>query len=172
VRRALADDPQYRPVILSETNLETLRALADRAVPQTGRPIDLAARVDQGLADGATDGWRNAAMPADAEAYRLALDALADFGSLATEEQDARLTAIVAGDFEPATGSLSSEQLKLWFEDCRVDLVRLWLGHPATMAEIGFDGFANGGDLVRIQGFLRIRADEREDWEPSMESTR
>lgn len=171
--RYLADDPDYRPRVLTDAQLATLRAIAARAVPQEGEAtIDLAARCDARLANGLSDGWRNAAMPADDIAMRRALDALADFGDLSEEEQDQRLTDIVDGSWEPkATGgadALTAKQFNLWFEDCRVDLVRIWLGHPATMARIGFDGFANGGDLVRIQGFLKLGADEREGWEPEM----
>jgi hypothetical protein len=62
--------------------------------------------------------------------------------------------------------ALSASQMKQWFEDLGADLVRLWLAHPATMARIGFDGFANGGDGTRKQGFERLGADEREAWEP------
>jgi hypothetical protein len=62
--------------------------------------------------------------------------------------------------------------MKRWFEDLRADLVRLWLAHPAAMARIGFDGFANGGDGPRKQGFERLGAGEREAWEPVMEVAR
>lgn len=165
-RRILADDPEYRPRVLSAGQLGILRSLARRAVPQDGVELDLAARIDAGLADGASDGWRNAALPPDDVAYRQALDDLADFDGLTEAEQDARIGEIVAESFEAPGGHLTAAQLNLWFEDCRVDLVRLWLSHPATMARIGFDGYANGGDLVRIQGFIRLRAGEREEWEP------
>jgi len=40
------------------------------------------------------------------------------------------------------------------------------------MARIGFDGFANGGDGPRKQGFERLAANEREPWEPLMEMQR
>ena len=40
------------------------------------------------------------------------------------------------------------------------------------MAHIGFDGFANGGDGIRKQGFERLAADERESWEPLVEKSR
>jgi len=149
-----------------------LRAVADRAVPQTGPPVDLAARVDAGLALGASDGWRNAALPPDPVAYALALDDLKAFPLLSEGAQDDVLERIVAGGYSVEGGTLSAEQLNLWFEDCRVDLVRQWLGHPATFARIGFDGFANGGDLVRIQGFTRLGAGERDEWEPRLEGAR
>lgn len=174
--RALADDAGYSPRVLTGTQLQTLRSLADRVVPQTGRAIDLAARVDAQLVEGKGDGWRFADLPSDREAYRHALDALDGFGTVPPQEQDALLTRVAAGAFSPSHDvghrqrgngcALSAEQMKHWFEDLRADLVRLWLAHPATMARIGFDGFANGGDGPRKQGFERLGADEREAWEP------
>ena len=175
--RALADDPGYSPKALNPAQLKTLRALADRVVPQTPPAIDLAARVDAQLAADAGDGWRFAELPVDAIAYARALNGLGDFAALSSDAQEARLTAIAAGAFEPDPDGpgievLSKEQMKPWFEDARSDLVRHWLAHPATMARIGFDGFANGGDGSRKQGFQRLAAGERESWEPMLEVSR
>jgi len=189
---------------------------APGAAPAGGAPspapepaVDLAARLDDQLADGRGDGWREATMPPDVEAYRLALDALADLDELDAAARQDRLTAIADGSWEPPNGDpgggtssdpgsdassgdtrsdpdgdrtdapdaprtsgrtsgLTAAQFATWFEDCRVDLVRLWLAHPATMARIGFDGFATGGDTVRFEGFLRVGADQREAWEPTL----
>jgi pimeloyl-ACP methyl ester carboxylesterase len=211
-KRAVADDPRYAPKVLTEAQLTTLRAVAARVVPQDDpdHAVDLAARVDAQLAAGYGDGWRNADLPSDPEAYALGLDALADFTDLTPEQQDERLAAIVAGDPDDTletvgdsgggdshhggdqddaglTGGtpggtdqpsadeahpFSVEQLTAWFEDCRVDLVKLWLAHPATMERIGFDGFANGRAGRALQGFSRLGAGEREGWEPAMEVTR
>lgn len=176
-RRALADDPGYQPQVLTATQLDTLRLVADLVVPQRApspdAAIDLAARIDADQAAGASDGWRNAALPPDAEAYRRGLDALADLRLLGTDDRKARVAAIVAGEFEPADGELTAEQMQLWFEDARVDLVRGWLAHPATMERIGFDGFANGGPGGALfQGFDLLGADRREQWEPTMEAVR
>ena len=168
--RALADDVDYAPVVLSAVQLQTLRALAEQVIPQTGPSIDLAARIDAQLAAAKGDGWRFADMPPDGEAYAAALDALAGFDTLADHEQQARLTQLAEGEFKSAV--LSAEQMKNWFEDMRADLVRLWVAHPATMARIGFDGFANGGDGTRKQGFERLAADEHESWEPLVEVSR
>ena len=162
--RALADAADYAPAVLSPTQLRTLRAVAGRIVPQTGPTLDLAARLDAQLAAGGGDGWRFADLPPDREAHALALDALAGFETGSGDEQHARLTELAEGRFTGA--ALSASQMKQWFEDLRADLVRLWLAHPATMARIGFDGFANGGDGTRKQGFERLGADEREAWEP------
>ncbi len=168
--RALADDADYAPRVLSAQQLRTLRAVADRVVPQTAPSIDLAARIDAQLATHKGDGWRFANMPPDRDAYASALDGLAGFADLADDEQHGRLARLAAGELTAPT--LSAEQMKLWFEDLRADLVRLWVAHPATMARIGFDGFANGGDGMRKQGFERLAANERESWEPMVEASR
>jgi pimeloyl-ACP methyl ester carboxylesterase len=168
--RALADPVDDAPRALSQTQLRTLRAIADEVVPQTGPAIDLAVRIDAQLAAGKDDGWRFADMPADREAYGAALDGMAGFGALSDDERQATLARLAAGEFELA--ALSASQMEHWFEDLRADLVRLWLAHPATMARIGFDGFANGGDGPRKQGFERLAAGERESWEPMMEMAR
>ena len=137
-------------------------------------------KFDPALA-GKGDGWRYANMPSDRKAYPLALDALAGFGALAEHEQEAKLTLMALGQFVATRAPndkhknsevLCSKQTKYWFEDLRADLVRIWLSHPATMARIGFDGFANGGDGIRKQGFERLAADERESWEPLVEMSR
>lgn len=179
--RALADDAGYAPAVLSPMQMATLRALGDRIVPQTGPSIDLAARLDAQLAAGKGDGWRFADLPPDRDAYALALNALSGFGTLPPHVQDLQLEQLAAGEFvvgsaagneRPDGRVLSPEQMKHWFEDLRADLVRVWLAHPATLARIGFDGFANGGDGTRKQGFQRLAAGERESWEPLMEMPR
>lgn len=156
-RRVVADDPAYVPRVLDDAQLTTLRAVAARVVPQ-GTPrrseLDLAARVDSQLAEGVGDGWRPAGQPVDVVAYRAGLDALAGLADLDGVEQDRRLTALGP---DP------------WFEDCRTDLVRQWLAHPATMARIGFDGVATGGDGLRKQGFTLLTLGGREQWEPAMQ---
>ncbi len=167
--RAIADDPDYQPKVVTVLQLATLRALVDRVIPQ--HTIDLAARIDTQLATGEGDGWRFAALPVDPEAYRAGLDTLdtlaeGSFARLDDEQRDALLHRIEAADWSAAT-SLTPEQMTLWFEDVRADAVRLWLAHPATMARVGYDGFAIGGDGVRKQGYALTAADEREGWEPA-----
>ena len=163
-RRAIADDPGYVPGAVTGPQLELLRVLAARLVPQDGPAIDLAARVDAQLAAGAGDGWRHVSLPPDVEAYRRALDGLDRWRSEPPGRWDELLAQIAEGQIEVA--GLEAAALTAWLEDATVDLVRQWLAHPATMAEIGFDGFATGGDRVRIQGFIELSAGSRESWEP------
>lgn len=172
-RRALADDEQYRPRALSAPQLATLRALADRLVPQpAGGRIDLAARVDADLARGRGDGWRPAGLPVDAHAYGLGLDAIAAVWPAETAGQDALIRGILDG--RGLSGSpWSAALLAAWFDDVRTDLVRTWLAHPASMARVGYDGFATAAPADPADpgadpaGWATLAAGERDAWEPT-----
>ncbi len=174
---ARAKATQAEPAILSGTQVAVLKALLSHVLPQDGQGIDLAARVDAMLAHGEGDGWRFAELPADAEAYRRGLDTLdtlsdGGFAGMPGNRQIA-LIDLIADGRGGAEGKdlLSDRQMKLWFEDVRADAVRTWLSHPASLARIGYDGFANGGDGVRKQGFQRTHADDAEGWEPGPTAT-
>ncbi|MBT2503833.1 alpha/beta fold hydrolase [Curtobacterium sp. ISL-83] len=165
--RSLPDDPAAEPQVLTRSQLETLRAVARIVVPQPDGPqVDLALRVDAQLAAGDGDGWRHDGMPTDREAYGAALDAVASAAAHPGTELADVLDQVAAGTGADGR-TMTAEQLRLWFEDASVDLVRHWLAHPATMAEIDYDGFANGGDGVRKQGFQLLSAGSREAWEPT-----
>ncbi|WP_144711768.1 alpha/beta hydrolase [Curtobacterium pusillum] len=166
--RALPDAPDREPRALDHHQLDTLRALARVVVPQPGeRHLDLALRVDAQLADGLGDGWRPDGLPADVDAYRAGLDALQSETAHGDDHLAEVLDAVAAGEYTPSSGSLDADQLRAWLEDASVDLVKQWAAHPATMAAMDYDGFANGGDGVRKQGFLLLGAGEREAWEPT-----
>ncbi len=165
-RRAIADDPHYAPRAISQAQLTTLRALADRLVPQPGmRRIDLAARVDGDLTAGRGDGWRPAELPDDISAYRIGLDAIASVWPHDAEQQDTLIRRIIAG--EPVTDApWDDDALSLWFEDVRNDLARAWLAHPASLARVGYDGFATSAEGVEPAGFVSLGAGLRDPWEP------
>lgn len=168
--RALPDAPDREPRALTREQVDTLRAVARLVVPQSGerrRHVDLALRVDAQLADGLGDGWRPDGLPADVEAYRAALDTLHAETAHGDEHLATVLEAVDAGEYAPASGPLDAAQLRAWAEDAAVDLAKQWVAHPATMAEIDYDGFANGGDGLRKQGFLLLGAGQREAWEPA-----
>ncbi|MBF4635863.1 alpha/beta fold hydrolase [Agreia pratensis] len=171
-RRAIADDPNYTPRALSPEQLTMLRALADRLVPQPESPrIDLAARVDDDLAIGRSDGWRNTGQPADVVAYRLGLDDLTSLWPADDRaEQDALIDGIVSGElneFDAVGGSdWSGTKRQHWLDDVRTDLTRVWLSHPASMARVGYDGFATSGPATGPAGYVSVAADERDPWEP------
>ena len=163
-RRAVPDDRGYAPAVLDLAQLTLLREIADLVVPQDGPAIDIAARVDAQLARGEGDGWRSADLPPDPEAYRAGLDTLAAVWPADPTAREDVLRAAIEGTTD-ADGPFDPARLKLWLEDARNDLVRQWLAHPASMARLGYDGFATGGRPMR--GYVELRLGRREEWEPA-----
>ena len=178
--RGGADEPML-PRALDRHQLATLRAMVGRILPQPIRvPIDLAGRIEAMLAQGSGDGWRFAALPPDAEAYRSGLattDAVAHdrfgqlFAALDADSQDLLLREVAAGSIETAGGPalparLDAAQMRLWFEDLCADAARLYASHPTTMARIGYSGIGYGGDQKRLPGHRVIGIGTREAWEP------
>jgi hypothetical protein len=177
------DDPRYVPTALPADAAVTLRAVLDRVIPSArAYGVDLAARIDRRLASGAGDGWRHASLPPDRDMYCTGLHTIdrwarlrhgVSFVELAHENQDLLLLDIDAGataqtaDVPRDSGDLTRQQMRLWFEELRVDAVRLYAGLPATFVHIGYSGFANGGDGMPKSGFSRVGLNERETWEPS-----
>jgi hypothetical protein len=167
VRRGIADDANYIPRALLPDQLATLRALADRLLPQPAtRRIDLAARIDADLASGRRDGWRPSELPDDTSAYRLGLDAISSVWTNGAALQDALIRRIIAGEFTSGA-PWSGDMFRRWFEDVRNDLTRTWLAHPASLARIGYDGFATGGAGAEPAGYVSLRAGVRDPWEPT-----
>jgi pimeloyl-ACP methyl ester carboxylesterase len=166
-RRAVADDADYQPRALSAGQLATLRSLADRLVPQAdGGRIDIAARVDADLASGRGDGWRPSGLPDDAAAYRLGLDAIAAIWTEDAAQQDALIRGIIAGQLV-TSGPWTGEAMSRWFEDARNDLARTWLAHPASLARVGYDGFATSGPGAGPAGYVSLGTGVRDPWEPA-----
>lgn len=166
-RRALPDDPMYRPRVVSAEQLDLLRGIADRLVPQPidGR-IDLAARVDADLAAGGGDGWRPTGSLPDDESYRVGLEDLRGAWPASDDDQDALIRAVIDGAGVPG-GTINADDLRRWFEDLRVDVLREWLVHPASLARVGYDGFATGAEDVAFAGYRDLAAGTRDEWEPS-----
>jgi pimeloyl-ACP methyl ester carboxylesterase len=173
-------DSEYMPMALDRAAFETLCAVVDRVVPQSGYPaIDLAARIDAQLHSAQGDGWRFAALPPDAQAYARALTTLDDaarheaakpFAQLEPAAQDDLLRAVAANALRTADGTpqerLNRDQMRMWFEDLRADAVKAFTLHPQTLARMGYSGIANGGDGEPKSGFARVGYGERESWEP------
>lgn len=180
--RTKADEPDNESTTLGTKALRTLRAVIDCVIPQHDAvTIDLAARIDRQLVLGTGDGWRFADLPADTDAYRMALETLdaasnerfgCDFAALDAERRASMLTEVYDGrlettiDGESLPNRLDASQLRAWFEDARADAVKLYVAHPDTLARLGYSGIANGGDGMPKSGFVRIGFGEREPWEP------
>lgn len=149
-----------------------LTALIQRILPDLPLAGELAPRLEMSLVEGRGDGWRFAELPSDLDAWALGLSTLqawaGDFAGLAVAEQDAWLDHMAEGTHTPGhetKGLLSPDQMRLWFEDVRAETVRTWVSLPRTMARIGYDGFAVGGDAPRKQGYLETAADTIEPWQ-------
>ena len=167
-RRGQPDDLSYQPRVLEDGLLDVLRAVVERVIPQRRSAIDLAARIDAMLAEGAGDGWRFALLPPDPEAYRCALRTLdararavhaASFADLTEAAQDAQLQAVAECRLGASgvEGQLDPAAMGLWFQELRADATRLFMSHPATLAAMGCDALETGGD-AELTGFVPYRA--------------
>jgi pimeloyl-ACP methyl ester carboxylesterase len=170
VMLARLDDPGDAPRALTPAQRALLTAVVGRVLPQRGTDLDLAGRIDAELGTGTGDGWRFAELPPDAEAWRQGLDtihaAFPDFAALDPAAQDAAIDRVADGDVgADADGLLTGAQLRLWFVDVQAAAVRVWLSHPAAQAWIRYDGFADGGDGPRKQGFSTTHQGEWEPWQ-------
>lgn len=155
--------------LLSDRQAATLAALIEAVLPGAGDPGELARRIDAVLAAGQGDGWRCAELASDATCWPAALDTLDAMGrGFADADLAARercLRSLAAGEAAETGGTLSPRQMQLWFAEARGEIARQWMALPATMARIGYDGFAIGGDGVRKQGYVRAAADTIEPWQ-------
>ena len=164
--------PQDAPRVLSDAQRAVLAAVVASvlALDDATQAADLARRVDVGLASQAGDGWRFADLPADAQAWPLGLDALeamtGGWRALDPVAREAWLARIARGEARPGPHSaLDGAQLARWFEDVRAEIARTWASLPATMAAMGYDGFATGNAPGEGEGYVLAEADQREPWQ-------
>ncbi|MFC6646962.1 alpha/beta fold hydrolase [Granulicella cerasi] len=161
--------------IFSEETSVTLHALVHCIVPQAG--FDLARKLEDTLAQRAGDGWRFDALPADPEAWTAGLATLnhasiarwgVNFAALDQEKQQMIVQAAQDGELHRGVaGALhlgarandaTAAQMKLWIEDVRGDLARLYVADPRAMQRIGFDGFADNNGFVVITNASEVGA--------------
>lgn len=163
-RLALSDEAGR----LDSRRWATLRALADRIVPQPEErpPVNAAALVLAKIAGDEGDGYRPAGLPRVADAWTRGLDALEaealarharPFAELEPEAADALLTAVERG------GTLSDWQgldpKLFWKWRVVPDLVAAYYAHPSAWSAIGFGGPASP------RGYVRMGANRRDPWE-------
>jgi pimeloyl-ACP methyl ester carboxylesterase len=174
-RAALLDRlrPPAHAAIWTAENRTTATALVAQILPDADGAAILADRILSGIADGTGDGWRFAILPPDREAWQRGFATMAAYGfaSLDLGAQTRLLERVADGEVGNRENEtqLSPEQMALWFEDVCAETVRIWMSLPTTMAAIGYDGFAVGGDGRRKQGYTRTGADDLEAWQPSVE---
>jgi hypothetical protein len=146
-----------------------LEAVAARLLPQPDRaqPIPITAWIDARLAEGRSEGFRDARMPPQEEVWRRGLAGVeaeaqvrfaASFADLAPELQDEVLRRVQAGEI--AGGGWEGLDPARFFRDALLKTVAgLYYAHPAAWSEIGFGGPASP------RGYVRMGFDERDPWE-------
>ncbi len=166
-RLAVSRDPRF----FTADEFATVTAIADRLVPQPGDrpPIPVAALVDDKLHSGRSDGYREAGMPREREAWQQGLRALdaeagrihgVAFRKLEAAEQDALLKKMESGELhDEAWGSMKP---KTFFKKRMAhDIVLAYYAHPTAWNEVGWGGPASP------RGYVRMDFDERDPWEPA-----
>jgi hypothetical protein len=164
-RKAVQQEPRFLPA----EEFSILRAIAERIVPQpkSREPIPVAALVDDRLFRGETDGYRNAGLPPEREAWLRGLKAFEaearrahgnGFVPLAEYSRDALLEQAQAGSLgDPAWGAMRCD---LFFRDRLLpDIVKAYYSHPTAWSEIGFGGPASP------RGYVRMGWNRRDPWE-------
>jgi hypothetical protein len=157
------------PRFFSRAEWLTLSALCDRILPQpTDRPpVPLPSFVDEKLLYDRRNGYRNAALPPQGDAWKrglAALDAAArdlhrrPFHELNADERDGIIRRMERGALAgPAWGGMPSA---LFFKQRVIpDIVLAYYSHPTAWSEIGFGGPASP------RGYVRLRLDRRDPWE-------
>lgn len=155
---------------LGATEFATLRAVAERIVPQPAdraEPVPVAAMVDHKLASGEHDGYRAADLPEQGEAWRRGLKALdaearaafgAAFCELSAWARDKLLKACEMGELKGS--AWEGMPSKLFFHKrVLADVVKAYYAHPTAWNEIGWGGPASP------RGYVRMDFDRRDPWE-------
>jgi hypothetical protein len=168
-RMAVPREPRF----FDAEEFATVVAIAERLVPQrVGAAADralvpVAALVDAKLVAGREDGYRQAGMPKEREAWRLGLRALdaeakaahgGRFVEISAEEQVSLLRRMQVGELRnPAWEGMKPA----WFFKHRMgrDVVMAYYAHPTAWSEIGWGGPASP------RGYVRMDFDERDPWE-------
>lgn len=171
IEERLQTDPD-RHLFFNDAEWLTFRSLCDRIIPQVGAahpPVPVAALVDQKLAAGKGDGYRDSRLPPAPEAWRRglgAIDAEAEnifhqpFHQLKEADQNSLLKAIQTGHAKgPAWRDLPPT---LFFaKHILHDIVSAYYTHPYSWSEIGFGGPASP------RGYVRLGYNMRDPWEPA-----
>jgi len=164
-RLAVAHEPRF----FSAAEWRTLNAVCDRIMPQPRDrpPVPLPAYVDQKMADGLLDGYRNGELPPQGEAWQRGLAAAdaaaleahgAAFHAVAADQQDGLLRRMQQGSLTGA--AWRGMPCKLFFEYRVIpDITRAYYAHPIAWNEIGFGGPASP------RGYVRMGLDRRDPWE-------
>lgn len=169
LKTRLAVPPVMDPRYFGRDAFATAGAVCDRLIPQPERPrpIDLAGSLDTRLADGASDGWRYAIMPPDADMHTMGMTGVEQaaatmydraFTRLPDDEQDVVLRIVQAGT---ASGAVWAHMdAARYFEELLALVIDIYYSHPLASEEIGYVGMADA------HGWQAIGLGEHEGHEP------
>ena len=165
-RLSVPNTPRY----FNQAEWQTLQAVCDRIMPQTGSPapVNLPAQVDEKLLSNRGDGFRYPGMPPQGEGWRRGLAALEEaahkdqgkpFAGLDPASQDSMLRSMQEGSF--LADALGDMPAKGFFTFRAVaDIVAAYYAHPTGWNELGWGGPASP------RGYVRMQYDRRDPWEP------
>jgi hypothetical protein len=159
--------------ILSPGQRATLRAVADRVVPQPeGRPaVNTVAILLEKIGRDASDGFRPVGLPRLREAWERGLDAIegeafarhsTSTANLDDDDLDALLGGIERGDTISDWHALDPKLFWRW--RLVPDLVSAYWAHPSAWSAMGFGGPASP------RGYVRLDANQRDPWEATERS--
>jgi len=167
----LAIDPD-RHAFFNDKEWATLRAVCARIIPEPEdrpRPAPLAAMLDEKLKSGSDDGYRDARLPRQDEAWRRGLEAIdaeaqarhgVEFEKLDAVRQDEILRDLHQD--KPRSNAWGGISTRLFFQQRLLhDIVGAYYAQPAAWNEIGFGGPASP------RGYVRLNYDRRDPWEAS-----
>lgn len=169
VLRERLDATPSEPRFFNVAEMKTLRAVCDRLIPQPERatPIEIAAYLDERLANNKGNGWRYDLLPPDAETFRNGLQGLdessrvlddADFAVLDAARQDAVLRAVQNENAPGATWQTLPP--RRFFEELLAEVTEIYYAHPIAQEEIGCVAMADA------PGWTHIQLNQREEREP------
>ncbi|GBR10664.1 gluconate 2-dehydrogenase subunit 3 family protein [Acetobacter oeni] len=158
------------PRFLRQMEWDTLVAICERIIPQPQNrpPIPLAAYIDQKLQNDARNGFRNAALPPQREAWKKGLAAFEaeaclryehSFHNLKERQQDELLHRAETGQSDASVWSGMDASL-FFSEHVMSDIIAAYYAHPTSWNEIGFGGPAGP------RGYVRMQNGRRDPWEP------
>jgi gluconate 2-dehydrogenase gamma chain len=144
-------EPIVAPQYLSAELYATLQQVIAVILPQDaiGTSVDIAAAIDQRLAQDKSSGWRFADLPRDGEAYRVGLTIFAamlaqtpmkQLDHMPQSAREGYLRCIANGDID----GHARFPLSKWLLLVKTDTVKTWLSHPSAMQKIDYAGFADG----------------------------
>ena len=165
-RLALPHEPRF----FTAEEWAIVRPLCDRIVPQPGGdrpPVPTAALLDNRLHENQKDGYRNAKLPPQRDAWRRGLAALeaearaahgAGFAALTEAQQNELLRRMQQGDMSrPAWGGMPPAMF--FSKRLAHDIVEAYFSHPTAWSEMGWGGPASP------RGYVRMGFDRRDAWE-------